>query len=200
MYTISQIKEKLNEKTYFVDETTILKFLKNWKVEAIYEDENGEEFYDDVALEKIFKGMELKTKGESDRKIAFILNEGNEIIKNNLPQKVETLPHEDEKTEEESGAELKKFSLDITNQTISFLAETIAQKITSDVTDHIKESDMMKNSLEIDSLQKDNGIMAKQIKDLLEENKKLITKLSALKFENEKYKHVFGKFYVKEEK
>ncbi|MFA6988618.1 MAG: hypothetical protein WC197_00980 [Candidatus Gastranaerophilaceae bacterium] len=194
MYQLSQIKEKLLEKNYFIDEITVKEFLKNWKIEAIYEDEEGHEFYDDMALENILKGMELKSQGESDKEILDILT-WQKIQKENLPQKVEI-----QTIEEAKEVEPQKISLDITNNTLSFLAETMAQKITQDVTAHLKESNLILDIQQIENLKKDNEIMAFQIKNLNEENKKLITKISDQAIENNKYKHIFGAVYIKEEK
>jgi hypothetical protein len=193
MYKLSQIKEKLLEKNYFIDEITVTEFLKSWKIEAIYEDEEGNEFYDDTALENIFKGMELKSQGKNEKEISNILNVQKKNNEENIPQKVEIQPIEDNKE-----TMPQKISLDITNNTLSFLAETMAQKITQDVTAHIKDSGLLSDIQQVESLKKDNEIMALQIKNLTEENKKLINKISAQALENEKYKHIFGKVYIKE--
>ena len=40
-----------------MDKHSLDLFLEDWKIESIYEDEDGLEFYDDLALEKIKKGL-----------------------------------------------------------------------------------------------------------------------------------------------
>lgn len=196
MYTLSQIKDLLIEKNYFIDEATVKQFLKNWKIEAIYENEEGQEFYDEQALKNTLNGMELKSQGKNDKEILIELSQLQEIAKENLPQKIETQPIK----ETGENAEPQKVSLDISNRTLSFLAESIAQKITQDVTTHITESGMIADLEQTALLKRDNEAMAKQISVLMEENKKLIKKISGLAMENEKYKHVFGKFYLKDER
>jgi hypothetical protein len=196
MYTLFQIKEILLEKNYFIDEATVKQFFKNWRIEAIYENEEGQEYFDDMALKNILKGMELKSQGQNDNDIVIALSKSQDASKENLPQKVETTPIE----ESIENIEPQKISLDISSRTLSFLAETMAQKITQDVTNHITESGMITNLEQTAVLKRDNEAMAKQISTLMEENKKLIKKISALAMENEKYKHVFGKFYLRDER
>ena len=49
-------------------------FLNDWKIDSIYEDEDGLEFYDDLALDKIKRGISLKAQGYSDEQIISKLN------------------------------------------------------------------------------------------------------------------------------
>ena len=63
-------------------------FLEDWKIESIYEDEDGLEFYDDLALEKIKKGISLKAQGYSDEQIIAKLSRMEaKIEKNEEPAK-----------------------------------------------------------------------------------------------------------------
>ncbi len=192
MYTKRIIIDRLKSKKFFIDESTLEKFIKNWKIDAIYEDDNKEEYFDEFAVEKIIKGMGLKTKGESDRRIAYEINK--EPRKTELPQPVKTNVYREMPSE---GAELKKISLDITNQTVSFLADSIAQKITSDITDHLKETDYLQSAMEHGSLQRDNEIMAKQISKLIKQNEELRDQVAELELKNEKFKPFVGNLYIK---
>lgn len=193
MYTKKLIIEKLMENKYFIDEEGLETCLKSWKIDAIYEDENSEEYFDDLAIKKIIKGLSLKFKGESKESIELELKE-EKMLPENLPQKVETEVLENKFAE---GAELKKITLDITNQTISFLANSIAQKITTDITDHFKETDFLKSAMETGSLQRDNEILAKQVARLIEDNNILKEQQKVLKNDNVKFKLVFGNVYIK---
>ena len=69
MYNRESILKSLNSENYYIDKHSLDLFLDDWKIESIYEDEDGLEFYDDLSLEKIKKGNSLKAKGYSDEKI-----------------------------------------------------------------------------------------------------------------------------------
>ena len=53
MYNKQQIIEQISSNGQYIDAFMLDAFIKNWKIEAIYEDENGIEFFDDDALDKI---------------------------------------------------------------------------------------------------------------------------------------------------
>ena len=69
MYNRETILQSLNTENYYIDKHSLDLFLEDWKIESIYEDENGLEFFDDLALEKIKKGISLKAQGYSDEQI-----------------------------------------------------------------------------------------------------------------------------------
>jgi len=69
MYNRDTILQSLNTENYYIDKHSLDLFLEDWKIESIYEDENGLEFFDDLALEKIKKGISLKAQGYSDEQI-----------------------------------------------------------------------------------------------------------------------------------
>ena len=53
MFNRETILKNLNTENYYIDNHSLDLFLEDWKIESIYEDEDGLEFYDDLALEKI---------------------------------------------------------------------------------------------------------------------------------------------------
>ena len=69
MFNREGILKSLNTENYYIDKHSLDLFLEDWKIESIYEDENGLEFFDDLALEKIKKGISLKAQGYSDEQI-----------------------------------------------------------------------------------------------------------------------------------
>ena len=69
MYNRESILKSLNSENYYIDKHSLDLFLDDWKIESIYEDEDGLEFYDDLSLEKIKKGISLKAQGYSDEQI-----------------------------------------------------------------------------------------------------------------------------------
>lgn len=58
VYTKNEILEKLASKGYFIDAYTLDTFFQKWKIESIFEDEQGSEFYDknvlDIVLNNLF--------------------------------------------------------------------------------------------------------------------------------------------------
>ena len=69
MFNRESILKTLNSENYYIDNHSLDLFFQDWKIESIYEDEDGLEFYDDLALEKIKKGISLKAQGYSDEQI-----------------------------------------------------------------------------------------------------------------------------------
>ena len=57
MYSKQQIIDTLNSEDIFIDNFLLEAFIKNWKIEPIYEDAQGVEFFDDMAIEKIRNGI-----------------------------------------------------------------------------------------------------------------------------------------------
>lgn len=170
MYNKQDIIKDLNEFNYFIDEITLSNFIKNWKIDAIYEDEDGVEFFDNMAIVKLKKGISLKSQGYTNDQIVYhisrILNEAS-IKKDAAVSKV-------------SASELQNVTLDITSQTLQVLAEAVADKITSDIKEQIKSSDFVQQLLEDGALKKDNEILAQKIEELSENNKKLAQKVETL--------------------
>lgn len=198
MYTKELIKEKLIENQYFIDIATIKQFVKSWKIDPIYEDDNKEEYFDDTAVDKIIEGLKLKSKGESDRRIAFEIHKENQLNFDIAPIAIApTIKPEIQREEDYNGAELKKISLDITNQTVSFLADSIALKITTDITEHIKDADFVNSAMNVGGIKRDNEMMAKQISKLIEDNQNLAKRIEELEGENSSYKQMFGNWYLK---
>ena len=57
VYTKNEILQNLASKGYFVDAYTLDTFFKKWKIEAIFEDEQGSEFYDKNALDMVLNNL-----------------------------------------------------------------------------------------------------------------------------------------------
>ena len=89
VYTKNEILQSLASKGYFIDSYTLDTFFKKWQVEAIFEDEQGSEFYDkntlDLVLSNLFnlenKTEEKENKKEKEETQESIIN--NEDIKEN---------------------------------------------------------------------------------------------------------------------
>ena len=198
MFNRESILKSLNTENYYIDKHTLDLFLEDWKIESIYEDEDGLEFYDDLALEKIKKGISLKAQGYSDEQIIAKLGRMEAKVEktpetaqpvqpimvsdllNQQNGTVEETASTDVIVQEEKAPEVipqgKSFTLDVSSQTLQMLAEAVAKKISDDITN----SDMVNKLVEAGGYKRDNEILAKQVKELLEHNKELSHRIEQL--------------------
>ncbi len=191
MFNRESILKSLNAENYYIDNHSLDLFLEDWKIESIYEDEDGLEFYDNLALEKIKKGISLKAQGYSDEQIIAKLSRMEaKVEKSDEPVKLvqpviinNTDDNEnpaDNVVKEGMVPEIipqgKSFTLDVSSQTLQMLAEAVAKKISDDITN----SDMATRLIEAGGYKRDNEILAKQVKELLEHNKELSQRIEQL--------------------
>ena len=197
MFNRESILKSLNTENYYIDKHSLDLFLEDWKIESIYEDEDGLEFYDDLALEKIKKGISLKAQGYSDEQIITKLGRMEAKVEKTpepaqpvQPIMVSDLLNKQEENvegettdvvvQEEKAPEViqqgKSFTLDVSSQTLQMLAEAVAKKISDDITN----SDMVNKRVEAGGYKRDNEILAKQVKELLEHNKELSQRIEQL--------------------
>ena len=198
MFNRESILKSLNTENYYIDKHSLDLFLEDWKIESIYEDEDGLEFYDDLALEKIKKGISLKAQGYSDEQIITKRSgRGAKVEKTPEPAQpvqpimvsdllnqqnctIEENPSTEVVVQEEKAPEVipqgKSFTLDVSSQTLQMLAEAVAKKISDDITN----SDMVNKLVEAGGYKRDNEILAKQVKELLEHNKELSHRIEQL--------------------
>ncbi len=208
MFNRETILKNLNTENYYIDNHSLDLFLEDWKIESIYEDEDGLEFYDDLALEKIKKGISLKAQGYSDEQIIAKLSRMEaKIEKNEEPAKPvqplivsdlleeNTVASTDVAVKEETQTEIipqgKSFTLDVSSQTLQMLAEAVAKKISDDITN----SDMATRLIEAGGYKRDNEILAKQVHELLEHNKELSKRIEQL--ESHESKNFWSRFWGK---
>ena len=208
MFNRETILKNLNTENYYIDNHSLDLFLEDWKIESIYEDEDGLEFYDDLALEKIKKGISLKAQGYSDEQIIAKLSRMEaKIEKNEEPAKPvqplivsdlleeNTAASKDVAVKEETQTEIipqgKSFTLDVSSQTLQMLAEAVAKKISDDITN----SDMATRLIEAGGYKRDNEILAKQVHELLEHNKELSKRIEQL--ESHESKNFWSRFWGK---
>ena len=212
MFNRDSILTSLNTENYYIDRHSLDLFLSDWKIDSIYEDEDGLEFYDDLALEKIKKGISLKAQGFSDEQIItklskieaqvekyeeppkpvqpVILDEFGEEIEGGLEKVSKELTVKEEQPVEEVKTG-KSFTLDVSSQTLQMLAEAVAKKISDDITN----SDLTTKLIEAGGYKRDNEILAKQVKELLEHNKELSQRIEQL--ESRTSRNFWGRFWKK---
>ena len=197
MYNKNDILLKLNSENYYIDRRTLSAFITSWNIEAVYENEQKEEYYDDYAIEKIKKGINLKAQGFSDqqiiRKLRNVENPNNEttVLENNnamdLPSNIES---NEIINSPQNKPELRNLTLDVTTQTLQMLAESVAKKITED----IKNSDMAEKLIEAGGYKKDNEILSQQVQELIDHNKKLSERIEQLEKREGFFQKLIGLF------
>lgn len=235
MFSKEKIIEILNSEDLYIDNFLLEAFIKNWKIEPIYEDANGTEFFDDMAIEKIRNGIkqkqpkcEINIMDKDEIKPVDMAVEISEQAENfDLPQnEQENTPQEPKPSQPEEEAipvaqaepvqevtelpvailnevnkevenELKNVTLDISNQTLAVLAESIARKITYDVADFIKKTDFIEDAVQLGEYKKDNQILLQKIDELISDNKILIKRIEELEKDNKCFVKLFGNIYVK---
>lgn len=201
MYNRESILQNLNAENYYIDKHSLDLFLSDWKIDSIYEDENGLEVYDDLSIDKIKKGISLKSQGYSDEQIISKLNRMEArieksadpiqpiLVKDYLEAPAE--PEEDEHIVTDlTPQQEKNFTLDVSSKTLQMLAEAVAKKISDDITN----SDMAIRLIEAGGYKRDNEIMAKQIKELLEHNRELSDRIEQLESHTSRnfWKRIWG--------
>lgn len=224
MFNRETILKNLNTENYYVDKHSLDLFLEDWKIDSIYEDEDGLEFYDDLALERIKKGISLKAQGYSDEQIITKLSRmeakvektnepiqplmvsdllgevGTENKSDSLQSEVcensasaQVVPTDASSTEPRQDVipQGKKFTLDVSSQTLQMLAEAVAKKISDDITN----SDMADKLIQAGGYKRDNEILAKQVQELLEHNRELSDRISQL--ESRASRNFWGRFWAK---
>ena len=185
MYNKNDILLKLNTENYYIDRRTLTTFIEQWKIDAVYEDESTkEEYYDDFAIERIKKGINLKAQGFSDEQIIHKLNKNIETNNestciekiNNSKAELVSAEETDIVKTPDMQSELRNLTLDVSTQTLQMLAESVAKKITDD----IKNSDMAQKLIEAGGYKRDNELLSAQIQELIEHNKKLAERIEQL--------------------
>ena len=191
MLSKDDILKKLSAENYFIDLKSLEIFISDWKIDPVFEDDNGVEFYDDISVKKIRRGITLKAQGYPDEKIAEKLDDKNNVV----PQVVSesaitslTIEAPVEIQTAEKPQKLRNLTLDISSQTLQMLAEAVAKKISDD----IRESDFAQNLIEAGGYKKDNEILSKQIAELLEDNKKMAERIKALESKKSFWERLFG--------
>lgn len=180
MYTKEQILQYLNADNYFIDMKALELFINAWNVDAIYEDENGEEFYDDMSISKIKRGISLKSQGFTNDQISYRISK---LTKDELPAVLPTpveQPPAEVPAETVTSPQLKNVTLNVTNETLQMIAEAVAQKIAVDIKEHINTNEIAVSLIEAGSYKRDNEILAQQINELLEDNKKMALRIDML--------------------
>ncbi len=192
MYRKEDVLRKLNSDNYYIDIRALETFIAEWQIDPIYEAKDGTEFFDDIAIYKLKKGISLKSQGYNKEQICYRINK-NPI---DIPED-EMLPEDTKSTALEEikpkAPEVRNVALNVTNQTLQILAEAVAGKITDDIKNHIDSSQFAEKLIEAGTYKKDNEVLAKQIAELISDNKKLAKRVAELeKKQKPIWKKIFG--------
>lgn len=180
MYNKQDIVKTLNDFNYFIDESTLSSFIKNWKIDAIYEDEDGVEFFDNLSIVKLKKGISLKSQGYTNEQIIYHIKK---VLEEKAVTKKEKVRQDEKKelpVEVAAAGELKNLTVDVSSQTLQMLADAVAEKITSGIKEQFQNSEFVTQLLQDGSLKKDNENLSKQVGELMEDNKKLAQRVEEL--------------------
>jgi len=170
MFNKSDILKNLIEFNYFIDESTLGNFIKNWKIDAIYEDEDGVEFFDNLAIAKLKKGISLKSQGYTNEQIIYHINKL-------MPEKIATQKEKKEVAVEKNvSGDLQNLTIDVSSQTLQMLADAVADKITAGIKEQLLQGvsfgDKEALNKQVDELMEDNKKLSQRIEEL-EKSKKL---------------------------
>lgn len=175
MFTETNIVEKLNFFDVNCDLEQVSSLIKLLRIEPIFEDENGQLYYDEDAYETIKSSLEVKSS-QFETKEAEVIDETS-IEQNVAPQTALTI--------------------DNTSKSIEAIAASISKKITEDLSEYIKNNLSTEESFKAGVFKRDNEILSKKLQDTINDNKRLIEKLRQLEYEIHKFHPVFGNIYVK---
>ena len=138
MFNRESILKSLNTENYYIDKHSLDLFLNDWKIESIYEDEDGLEFYDDLSLEKIKRGISLKSQGYTDDQIISRLQRMEaRVEKNSKEEPVQPIfvkdyldvSEEMPKEEVEEKAETEHIVTDLTPTTEKYIPEEVVTEV-----------------------------------------------------------------------
>lgn len=178
MFTIVNIVEKLNFFDIECDMDEVEKLIKSLRLEPIFENEQGELYYDDEAYEAIKSYLAVKKPQPK--------------LETQEAQIIQT-----ETTLVESNSQQTALSVDNTGKNVEIIANTISKRITADITDFIRKNISTEEAFKAGVFKRDNEILSKKLQDTINDNKKLIEKLRQLEYEIHKFHPVFGNIYVK---
>ena len=250
MFNKEKIIELITQDGLFIDNFILEAFIKNWKIDPIYEDENGVEYFDEMTVEKIKDGISKKNEPKCEihvmdkdeiKPVEMAVevpvepdfpqeppkqeNEPEEFVQpepeeEKMPESAfaevvqEEEPAEEKPSEEITAlpvdlpaeiskkveAGLQNITVDISNQTLAVLAQSIARKITSDVSEFLKRADFIESAVKYGEIKQDNKLLVEKMEELLADNRLLVKKLKELENENSSFVKLFGNIYIKSEK
>jgi hypothetical protein len=118
-----------------------------------------------------FSSQEIKPSLIDEKNIEYFDEEAFEMLKQIISKEKED-----------------KQALTIDNKSLNFFAELISKKVSNEILEQIIESAKLK---------RDNELLSIQLKNIIEENSLLISKIKKNEDETAKYKQIYGFIYIK---
>lgn len=171
IYNKQELIKKLANENFYCDEVALGNYFKELKIEAIFENGEGVEFYDDDAFARILNFLNERNKMYAEEEIKTPAQEKNEAP---AEKKAETAQVQEIKVPQEvqpqqTMVQDNSFKLDISEKTLNMIARVISKKIAKQVN----------NMLSPDNLKDSNLTL------FIEENKRLSARVKILEDENE---------------
>lgn len=176
MFTIAKIVEKLNFFDIECDIEEVEKLIKSLRLEPIFENENGDLYYDDESYETLKSCLEGKGVSAREIKEAQVVEQSENLVV------------------VESQTAL---TIDNSGKNIEIIADTLSKRISQEIADFIKKNISTEEAFKAGVFKRDNEILSKKLQDTINDNKKLIEKLRQMEYELRKYRPVLGNIYVK---
>lgn len=177
IYNKQELIKKLAGENFYCDEVALGNYFKELKIEAIFENGEGVEFFDDEAFKRILDFLNTRNKmyAEEETKKEQEVHPITQTAQQTAPiqPQQEAQPQEIKPPQQtQQGTQVAQdnsFKLDISEKTLNMIARVISKKIAKQVN----------NMLSPDNLKDSNLTL------FIEENKRLSARVKILEDENE---------------
>lgn len=193
MYRKEDVIRKLNADNYYIDVRALENFINEWQIDPIYEAKDGTVFFDDIAIQKIKKGISLKSQGYETEQIRYKIHKSSFEVPETKDEEIKSTALE-QLPQQQEVPEVRNVTLNVTNQTLQMIAEAVAGKITDDIKNHIDTSQFAEKLVEAGAYKKDNETLAKQLVELMADNRKLAKRVKDLEDKSKPlWRKIFGR-------
>ena len=223
MRTKQQIIDTLSKEGQFIDNFILDTFIKTWKIDHIYEDENGVEYFDDVSFNRIKDLIIQKDKIDKPEE-SILETKENSVQEDNIDNDKDTdlhiennkdcniqLQSKDKQQDNLNIVETKdsdidvnsnknevaKINFDFNNKNLDILTSNIAKKVSLEIENFFKNDPFLEKFADFSSFKADNKVLATKIKSIIEQNNELKLQIKSLESKLNEYVKVFGNIYVK---
>ncbi len=182
IYNKQELIKKLAGENFYCDEATLGNYLKELKIEAIFENGEGVEFFDDNACVQILNFLNEKNKIYMTQEAQAKKEMAPPAYTNTQPQpqaqaqvqpqvqsQAQAQPQIQQPQAEQALAQNNSFKLDISEKTLNMIARVISKKIAKQVNNMLSPDNFKDGNLAL----------------FIEENKRLTARVKILEDENE---------------
>lgn len=170
IYNKQELIKKLAGENFYCDEVALSNYFKELKIEAIFENGEGVEFFDDDAFLRISNFLNERNKMYAEQETKVVSEEKpKEPVQEKIEQQITEIQPPRQAMPEQTLPQDNSFKLDISEKTLNMIARVISKKIAKQVN----------NMLSPDNLKDSNLTL------FIEENKRLSARIKILEDENE---------------